>query len=78
MYLSDQQLRDRLDISARQWPRVLTAFEREGMPGKDPVVGKRYWPAIEKWLMQRHDAAYQPPADTEKETWDAIRQNPRS
>lgn len=73
MYLSDDKLRERLDISARRWPVVRAAFERQGMPGKDPVVGKRYWPAIEKWLMQRHDAAYQPPADTEKETWDALK-----
>lgn len=63
-FLSDAEIGRRLGIAEGEWPRVRTAFERDGLPRKDPVANKRYWPAIERWLLARYgfsDSVYVPP-----------------
>ncbi len=64
LFLSDAEVGRRLGIAEGEWPRVRTAFEREGMPRKDAVANKRYWPAIERWLLARNgfsDSVHAPP-----------------
>jgi hypothetical protein len=35
---------------APEWPVLMLAFERLGMPKIDPLTGMRYWPAIQRWF----------------------------
>lgn len=66
LYVMDAEIGRRLGINEKDWPRVRCQFEIEGMPRKDPVVKKRYWPAVKLWLDQRH--AFDGPDG--KENWD--------
>lgn len=73
MYLSDNEIRQRLNIPEKKWRPVVTYFERQGFPRKDPLVGMRYWPAVENWLLQRYSGglALRTPDLEETENWDA-------
>ena len=54
LYINDTEISNRLGIAKDVWSRVKKQFEVEGWPKPDPIVGKRYWPAVERWLSQRH------------------------
>lgn len=80
MYLSDTEIRERLNIPERRWRPAVEHFERMGFPRKDPLVGLRYWPAVEAWLMRRYlDGADNATivAPDETENWDAFRRHAR-
>lgn len=69
-FLSDAEIGRRLGIAEGEWPRVRTAFEREGMPAKDPIAKKRFWPAVEQWLLNRHGISNSVPVPPDgKENW---------
>lgn len=35
----------------KSWRETATVLERNGLPKKDPLFGgRRYWPAVERWL----------------------------
>lgn len=72
MFLSDAEIRERLNISEKRWRPVVQHFERQGFPRVDPLVGKRYWPAVETWLLQRYTCGtpIRTPDVEETENWD--------
>lgn len=39
---------------AKGWSALAAIWEREGLPKIDPMTGKRFWPAVEKFLYRRH------------------------
>jgi hypothetical protein len=64
LFVNDTEIMRRLGIGDDAWPSVRTYLEREGLPKKDHIIRKRYWPAIEAWLNQRYGAGgheYVPP-----------------
>lgn len=76
MFLSDTEIRERLNIPERRWKPAVETFERMGFPRKDPLVGLRYWPAVEAWLTRRYlagasSATVAAPEADETENWDA-------
>ena len=50
LFVNSTEMARRLGIAEGEWPRVRTYFEGNGMPTKDPVVKKWFWPAIFHWL----------------------------
>ena len=64
MFLSDTEIRERLNIPEKRWRPAVQHFERQGFPRVDPLIGKRYWPAIETWLLQRYAGGTMPPTGT--------------
>ena len=71
VYLSDAEIGRRLGIAEAEWPRVKREFEAEGMPAKDAITKKRFWPSIVWWLYKRHgllDGGATLPVDG-KENW---------
>lgn len=75
MYLTDTEIRERLKIPAKRWRAVVQHFERRGFPKVDPLVGKRYWPAIEAWMLKRYsgESVMRTPEPEETENWDALK-----
>jgi hypothetical protein len=43
-----------LGEDAKRWPDIAAMWEREGLPRVDPLTGKRFWPAVEIFLLRRH------------------------
>ncbi len=52
LFASDQELAIAIlgRKGAKEWTQVALYFERKGMPKMDPVVGRRYRPAVKKFL----------------------------
>lgn len=75
MYLPDSQIRERLNIPVKRWAPAVQQFERQGFPRKDPLVGMRYWPAVERWMMARYSGALpvRSPEPEETENHDALK-----
>lgn len=75
MYLPDSQIRERLNIPEKRWAPVVQQFERQGFPRRDPLVGMRYWPAVERWMLARYsgESALRTPQPDEEENWDALK-----
>lgn len=70
LYINDTEISARLGIAKDEWPRVRQQFERDGLPAKDPVVKKRFWPAVERWLLNRHGISNSVPVPPDgKENW---------
>lgn len=70
LFINGIEMSRRLGIAKGEWPRVRRYFEGKGMPKKDPIVGKWFWPAMVFWLYQyygilKHDSG---PPDG-KENW---------
>ena len=80
MYLTDTEIRERLNIPEKKWSPAVQHFERQGFPRRDPLVGKRYWPAVEVWLLKRYSEGIrmQYPEPDETENWDALKRHTRA
>lgn len=71
LYLYEKDVAARVGVSEREWRRLVPILEREGLPRKDPLIGRRYWPAVRAWLDRRHNlgANISPSAQDEEEDW---------
>jgi hypothetical protein len=38
----------------REWPAKAIVLERDGLPKVDPLMGGRFWPAVQRWFLERH------------------------
>lgn len=55
LYMSEPDIAVRvLGTDAKRWTDLAALWEREGLPRIDPITGKRFWPAVETFLMRRH------------------------
>lgn len=54
LYLVEKEVAARVGVSEKAWRRLAPMLERDGMPRKDALIGKRYWPAVRAWLDRRH------------------------
>jgi hypothetical protein len=45
---------------AREWPGKVAVLERDGLPKIDPLMGGRFWPAVQQFFLDRHGVAAQP------------------
>lgn len=60
-----------LGDNATGWGALAAVWEREGLPRIDPMTGRRFWPAVEKFLYRRHGLLVEAvPSNTDgAETW---------
>lgn len=54
LYLVEKEVAQRVGVSEKTWRRLAPMLERDGLPRKDALIGKRYWPAVRAWLDRRH------------------------
>lgn len=57
LYLSDAELIERLNCGEKRGRAAIRAMEREGFPQPDPLIGKRYFPAVKRFLDVRNGLA---------------------
>jgi hypothetical protein len=71
LYLYEKEVAARVGVSEREWRRLVPILEREGLPRKDALIGRRYWPAVRAWLDRRHslNATIASSAQDEEENW---------
>lgn len=54
LYLVEKEVAQRVGVSEKTWRRLAPVLERSGLPRKDALIGRRYWPAVRAWLDRRH------------------------
>jgi hypothetical protein len=71
LYPCEAEIARRLSQSEKHWRRIAPLLEREGPPKSDPLMGGRFWPAVEAFFRIRHGlgnmVASQPDGE---EKWD--------
>lgn len=50
-YLNDAELAERLNIGTEKLSMLRV---QPGFPPRDAITNKRFWPAVEAWLLRRH------------------------
>jgi len=63
------------------WQILVAALERRGLPHKDPVTGRRYWPAVKAYLDRRaglRDHDVPPTGDGQESFHDTPRPRPQN
>lgn len=72
LYLYETEVAQRVGVSEKEWRRLAPILERDGLPRKDPLIGRRYWPAVRAWMDRRHSvhATMAPSAQDGEEKWD--------
>lgn len=71
LYASDSEIRVRLGLTEEEWRKVLACFCNEPAFKKDVITGKRIWPKIEIFLLNRYGLAksMEPTDEDGKENW---------
>lgn len=55
LYKSEDEIaRLVLGDNVKSWNALAAVWEREGLPQIDPMTGRRFWPAVERFLYRRH------------------------
>lgn len=50
----EAEIARRLSQDARAWTSKAPMLEREGLPRIDPIMGGRYWPAVQAFWHRRY------------------------
>lgn len=61
LYCSEAECARRAGFGLSRWRKLAKSFERLGMPRKDAITGRRYWPAVVAFL-DRHNGMAEGPA----------------
>ena len=72
LYMDDAEIGKLvLGSGAKDWPNIAAVLEKEGLPRIDPLTGKRYYPAVRRFLDARHNLVESKPASMVdgEETW---------
>lgn len=65
LYVSETECATRLGFTRSSWQRLRSRYERLGMPRKDPVSQRRYWPAVRAFFDRHNSVAVSNPADSD-------------
>jgi hypothetical protein len=73
LFPSEAEIAKRLNQNFSRWPAKAIILERHGFPRIDPLMGGRYWPAVEAYWHRRYGLSrldvHQPDG---KENFDAL------
>jgi hypothetical protein len=73
LFPSESEIAKRLSQNPLEWPAKAIVLERQGLPRIDPLMGGRYWPAVEAYWHKRYGLStidvHQPDG---KENFDAL------
>jgi hypothetical protein len=71
LYPCEAEIARRLSQSEKHWRRIAPRLEREGLPKIDPLMGGRFWPAVEAFFRNRHGLGNMLAAQPDgEEKWD--------
>lgn len=62
LFPSEAEIARRLSQELQSWRAKAVVLEREGMPRIDPIMGGRYWPAVEAYFNRRYGIATSAPS----------------
>ena len=68
-FATDKQCCERLGIGEDRWRRLVATYGHQHAFMKDPVVGMRVWPAIEKFLLEKAGVGASMAEHDGKENW---------
>jgi hypothetical protein len=54
LFPCEAEIARRLSQTPFEWAAKATILERDGLPRIDPVMGGRYWPAVEAFWNRRY------------------------
>jgi hypothetical protein len=54
LYPCEAEIARRLSQSEKHWRHIAPLLERQGLPKIDPVMKRRFWPAVEAFFRNRH------------------------
>ena len=54
LFPCEAEIARRLSQDSKAWSGKAIVLERDGFPRIDPVMGGRYWPAVEAWWNRRY------------------------
>jgi hypothetical protein len=54
LFPSECEIARRLSQTAVEWAAKAVILERDGLPRIDPLMGGRYWPAVEAYWRRRY------------------------
>lgn len=54
MFPCEAEIARRLSQDPRDWSAKASILERDGLPRIDPIMGGRYWPAVDEFLRGRY------------------------
>ena len=54
LFPSECEIARRLSQTAAEWAAKAAILERDGLPRIDPLMGGRYWPAVEAYWRRRY------------------------
>ena len=53
LFLTEAEIAARIGVTAAEWQGTATVLERHGLPAKDALFSRRYWPAVKAFLDHR-------------------------
>jgi DNA-binding Lrp family transcriptional regulator len=70
LFVTDEQLAAKLGVSADTLRPAIRTLEKRGFPRRDPLFGnKRFWPAVEAYLLSLYSVGTLPSAPDGVEDW---------
>lgn len=57
LFPSETEIARRLSQDPRTWAQKAKILERDGLPPVDPMMGGRYWPAVQAYWDRRYGLA---------------------
>jgi hypothetical protein len=54
LFPCEAEIARRLSQAPQEWAAKATVLERHGLPRVDPLMGGRYWPAVEAFWNRRY------------------------
>lgn len=54
LFPCEAEIARRLSQDPADWPAKAIVLERDGLPKIDPLMGARYWPAVEAYWNRRY------------------------
>lgn len=71
LYLSEAEIAARVGVGLARWKSLAPTLERDGLPKKNVLIGKRYWPKVRQFLdtMEGMTQAGSPTSQQRKENW---------
>lgn len=54
LFPNESEIARRLSQSPLEWPAKAIVLERHGLPRVDPLMGGRYWPAVQAYWHRRY------------------------
>jgi len=54
LFPDEEEIARLLNQDPREWPNKAVILERHGFPRIDPLMGGRYWPAVQAYWNRRY------------------------